>query len=64
MQREWNDGEVKPQTSGSYPRDTSRFGERYPKVTRYFYSCQHKAWFEKSDLKVISGWQNLPWRVK
>jgi len=55
---------VKPQTSGSYPRDTSRFGERYPKVTRYFYSCQHKAWFEKSDLKVISGWQNLPWRVK
>jgi len=59
---EWTDGETKPAKTGWYLRDTARFGPRYASVTRYYYSRKFKAWFESDDLKVMSGWQNLPWR--
>jgi len=59
---DWQDGETKPTKTGWYLRDTARFGTRYALVTRYFYSRRHHAWFESDDLKVMSGWQNLPWR--
>ena len=59
---EWQDGETKPEKTDWYMRDTARFGERYAPITLYFYSKKFKAWFESDDLKVRSGWQNLPWK--
>lgn len=62
MATKWHDGEVKPTESGWYWRDTSRFGERYPKAKRYHYSTKFKLWSDAENGSGPSGFQSLPWR--